>query len=85
VRWGRYRLEVTDPDTGLALRYGFYAGYGAQDADDIGNRPDRVQLKLQARPSSRATSPSWPSSRRTTARPSSPWKATACCGPSASA
>lgn len=50
VRWGRYRLEVTDPDTGLALRYGFYAGYGAQDADDIGNRPDRVQLKLQGAP-----------------------------------
>ncbi|HEY8879424.1 MAG TPA: alpha-2-macroglobulin [Roseateles sp.] len=50
VRWGRYRLEVMDPDTGLALRYGFYAGYGAQDADDIGNRPDRVQLKLQGAP-----------------------------------
>ena len=50
VRWGRYRLEVADPDTGLALRYGFYAGYGAQDADDIGNRPDRVQLKLQGAP-----------------------------------
>lgn len=50
VRWGRYRLEVTDPDTGIALRYGFYAGYGAQDADDIGNRPDRVQLKLQGAP-----------------------------------
>ena len=50
VRWGRYRLEVMDPETGLALRYGFYAGYGAQDADDIGNRPDRVQLKLQGAP-----------------------------------
>ncbi|MGM9481979.1 alpha-2-macroglobulin family protein [Roseateles sp. NT4] len=50
VRWGRYRLEVMDPDTGLTLRYGFYAGYGAQDADDIGNRPDRVQLKLQGAP-----------------------------------
>ncbi|MBV8034531.1 alpha-2-macroglobulin [Roseateles sp.] len=50
VRWGRYRLEVTDPETGLALRYGFYAGYGAQDADDIGNRPDRVQLRLQGAP-----------------------------------
>ncbi|MGQ3093636.1 MAG: alpha-2-macroglobulin family protein [Roseateles sp.] len=50
VRWGRYRLEVSDPDTGLALRYGFYAGYGAQDADDIGNRPDRVQLQLKGAP-----------------------------------
>ncbi|KQW46787.1 alpha-2-macroglobulin [Pelomonas sp. Root662] len=50
VRWGRYRLEVSDPDTGLSLRYGFYAGYGAQDADDIGNRPDRVQLQLKGAP-----------------------------------
>jgi len=50
VRWGRYRLEVMDPDTGLALRHGFYAGHGAQDADDIGNRPDRVQLKLLGAP-----------------------------------
>lgn len=50
VRWGRYRLEVKDPETGLTMRYGFYAGYGAQDADDIGNRPDRVQLKLQGAP-----------------------------------
>ena len=50
VRWGRYRLETTDPDTGLVTRYAFYAGYGAQDADDVGNRPDRVQLKLQGAP-----------------------------------
>ncbi|MFT7722310.1 MAG: alpha-2-macroglobulin [Roseateles sp.] len=50
VRWGRYRLEIADPQTGQALRYGFYAGYGAQDADDIGNRPDRVQLQLQGAP-----------------------------------
>jgi uncharacterized protein YfaS (alpha-2-macroglobulin family) len=86
VRWGRYRLEVSDPQTQLTIRYGFYAGWGAQDADDIGNRPDRVQLKLQGAPfkpgdvAKLATS-----SRRTTARPSSRWKATACCGPSASA
>ena len=50
VRWGRYRLEVSDPETKQTLRYGFYAGYGAQDADDMGNRPDRVQLKLQGAP-----------------------------------
>jgi hypothetical protein len=50
VRWGRYRLEVSDPETQQTLRYGFYAGYGAQDADDVGNRPDRVQLKLQGAP-----------------------------------
>lgn len=46
VRYGRYRLEVADPDTGEVLRYRFYAGWGAQDADAMGNRPDRVQMKL---------------------------------------
>ena len=50
VKWGRYRLEITDPETRLTSRYGFYAGWGAQDADDMGNRPDRVQLKLQGAP-----------------------------------
>ena len=50
VRWGRYRLEITDPETKQSLRYAFYAGWGAQDADDMGNRPDRVQLKLQGAP-----------------------------------
>lgn len=50
VRWGRYRLEVSDPATRQTLRYAFYAGHGAQDADDLGNRPDRVQLKLQGAP-----------------------------------
>ncbi len=50
VKWGRYRLEIEDPETSQTLRYGFYAGYGAQDADDIGNRPDRVQLQLKGAP-----------------------------------
>lgn len=50
VRYGRYRLEVTDPETKLTTRYAFYAGWGAQDADDMGNRPDKVQLKLQGAP-----------------------------------
>lgn len=50
VRWGRYRLEITDPETKLTTRYAFYAGWGAQDADDMGNRPDKVQLKLQGAP-----------------------------------
>ncbi|RZJ13203.1 MAG: alpha-2-macroglobulin family protein [Rubrivivax sp.] len=50
VKWGRYRLEIEDPETGQTLRYAFYAGYGAQDADDIGNRPDRVQLQLKGSP-----------------------------------
>jgi alpha-2-macroglobulin len=50
VKWGRYRLELTDPQTGHTSRYRFYAGWGAQDADDVGNRPDRVQLKLEGAP-----------------------------------
>ena len=50
VGYGRYRLEVLDPTTNLTARYRFYAGWGAQDADDVGNRPDRVQLKLEGAP-----------------------------------
>ncbi|UXY16845.1 alpha-2-macroglobulin family protein [Chitiniphilus purpureus] len=50
VTWGRYRLEVEDPDTRLAARYRFYAGWGAQDAEAMGNRPDRVNLKLAGVP-----------------------------------
>ncbi|WP_051379137.1 alpha-2-macroglobulin family protein [Derxia gummosa] len=50
VTWGRYRLEVADPDNGLVARYRFYAGWGALDADDAGNRPDRVQLRLEGAP-----------------------------------
>jgi uncharacterized protein YfaS (alpha-2-macroglobulin family) len=50
VRWGRYRLEVNDPTTSQTAVYRFYAGWGAQDADDMGNRPDRVQLKLEGAP-----------------------------------
>jgi uncharacterized protein YfaS (alpha-2-macroglobulin family) len=50
VRYGSYRLEVDDPQTKQTLRYRFYAGWGAQDAEDMGNRPDRVQLKLAKAP-----------------------------------
>lgn len=50
VGYGRYRLELHDPATQLTARYRFYAGWGAQDADDVGNRPDRVQLKLEGAP-----------------------------------
>ena len=50
VKWGRYRIEVDDPETKLTLRYRFYAGWGAQEADDMGNRPDRVQIKLAKAP-----------------------------------
>lgn len=50
VTWGRYRLEVDDPETGLSLRYRFYAGWSAQDAEAMGNRPDRVQLQVEGLP-----------------------------------
>jgi len=50
VGWGTYRLEITDPETGRTLRYRFYAGWDAQDAEAVGNRPDRVQMKLQGTP-----------------------------------
>lgn len=50
VTYGRYRLEVLDPTTRQTARYRFYAGWNAQDADDMGNRPDRVGLKLEGAP-----------------------------------
>lgn len=50
VTYGRYRLEVLDPTTRLTARYRFYAGWNAQDADDMGNRPDRVGMKLEGAP-----------------------------------
>lgn len=50
VGWGRYRLEIDDPQTKLTMRYRFYAGWGAQDNEALGNRPDRVQVKLDGAP-----------------------------------
>jgi uncharacterized protein YfaS (alpha-2-macroglobulin family) len=50
VQWGRYRLEITDSETGQVMRYRFYAGWDAQDAEAVGNRPDRVQMKLAGTP-----------------------------------
>lgn len=50
VKWGRYRLEIRDPETELTVRYRFYAGWNAQDSDNIGNRPDRVRLQLEGAP-----------------------------------
>ena len=50
VQWGTYRLEVADPSTSLVARYRFYAGWGAQDAESVGNRPDRVRLQLDGVP-----------------------------------
>lgn len=47
VGWGKYRLELTDPETQLVSKYRFYAGWNAQDAESMGNRPDRVKLQLE--------------------------------------
>ncbi len=46
VRYGRYRLEVMDPETGLLSAYRFYAGWSARTDEEQGMRPDRVALKL---------------------------------------
>jgi alpha-2-macroglobulin len=46
VKWGRYRIEIADSQTGAVMRYRFYAGWGAEDAERLGSRPDRVALKL---------------------------------------
>jgi len=50
VKWGRYRVEIEDPQTGEILKYRFYAGWDAQDAETLGNRPDRVQMQLSGTP-----------------------------------
>ena len=46
VKYGRYRLEIADPETGKTLKYRFYAGWSARNDEDQGIRPDRVALKL---------------------------------------
>jgi alpha-2-macroglobulin len=47
VEWGNYRLEITDPQTGLVTRYPFYAGW-SWGSDNTGPdaRPDKVKLAL---------------------------------------
>ncbi len=47
VEYGNYRLDVTDPATGLTMRYPFYAGWSWND-DNRGSeaRPDKVKLAL---------------------------------------
>lgn len=46
VKYGRYRVEVFDPDTRQTTRFRFYAGWSAKDDETQGIRPDRVALKL---------------------------------------
>ncbi|MDZ7657153.1 MAG: alpha-2-macroglobulin [Sulfurimicrobium sp.] len=46
VKYGRYRVEITDPETSQTLKYRFYAGWSARADETQGIRPDRVALKL---------------------------------------
>lgn len=46
VKYGRYRLEILDPETRLQTVYRFYAGWSARSDETQGIRPDRVGLKL---------------------------------------
>lgn len=47
VNWGGYRLEITDPETGLTTRVPFQAGWNwYNDAQTKGSRPDKVKLAL---------------------------------------
>lgn len=46
VKYGRYRLEILDPETKQTLKYRFYAGWSAKSDESQGIRPDRVALKL---------------------------------------
>ncbi|MCK9509669.1 MAG: alpha-2-macroglobulin family protein [Pigmentiphaga sp.] len=55
VQWGRYRLEILDSDTGEMLTYRFFAGWDAEAAGELGQRPDRVQLKVGPQPVTAAT------------------------------
>ncbi|HRE16557.1 MAG TPA: alpha-2-macroglobulin [Rhodocyclaceae bacterium] len=46
VKYGRYRVEITDPETRQTTKYRFYAGWSARGDETQGVRPDRVALKL---------------------------------------
>ncbi|WP_313951188.1 MG2 domain-containing protein, partial [Accumulibacter sp.] len=46
VQYGRYRVEILDPESGQTARFRFYAGWSAKDDEAQGVRPDRVALKL---------------------------------------
>lgn len=46
VKYGRYRVEITDPETNMTTLYRFYAGWSARGDETQGVRPDRVALKF---------------------------------------
>ena len=47
VEWGGYRIEISDPETGLTMRFPFTAGWSYSD-DNRGDeaRPDKIKLSL---------------------------------------
>lgn len=47
VRWGAYRIDVRDPESGLVARFPFEAGWGWDDDNrGLDARPDKVKLAL---------------------------------------
>ncbi|HPT50782.1 MAG TPA: MG2 domain-containing protein [Accumulibacter sp.] len=46
LKYGRYRIEILDPETRQTMRFRFYAGWSAKDDETQGVRPDLVALKL---------------------------------------
>ncbi|SBT06060.1 Alpha-2-macroglobulin, N-terminal:Alpha-2-macroglobulin, N-terminal 2 [Candidatus Accumulibacter aalborgensis] len=46
VKYGRYRVEILDPESRQTMRFRFYAGWSAKDDETQGVRPDRVALKF---------------------------------------
>ncbi|HEX6832380.1 MAG TPA: MG2 domain-containing protein, partial [Rudaea sp.] len=47
VEWGNYRIEVTDPASGLTMKYPFVAGWSWDDENRGKDaRPDKVKLAL---------------------------------------
>jgi len=46
VKYGRYRLEISDPETRQVTKLRFYAGWSARGDETQGVRPDRVALKF---------------------------------------
>lgn len=47
VQWGEYRIEVSDPATGLVTRFPFVAGWSWENENKgLDARPDKVKLSL---------------------------------------
>jgi uncharacterized protein YfaS (alpha-2-macroglobulin family) len=46
VEWGPYRVEITDPATGMVTRLPFQAGWGWDDNRGDEARPDKVKVAL---------------------------------------